>query len=485
MATGSLLRESIVAVSSRRAIDGLSASGFRPEAVYLAGCIYTAPWPRASATYFARRLGLIGLFDVIGRSGHRRLWSSPPIDPRVVAALRTHFQLNSWGEHPAPARDMPQLLQYRLARYMLPSELIGLGETLAKSRNLPLAATTLAGAARPGVAEKVALDRLGDVVADLPARSAPQSLHAPRTTVPVNRAAHLLAGIELYSAATMARLVGKIPELDERGYEALVRRLFDVTESITPRDPALANAKIEIGCDLWGKGYWAQALDVLDSTLNVSPWDRARWKRLWDTVADPELAAHVQTATAVASLIAPGPRKDRALTRALDELGVELLDVEPQNTLSVEAAPATPALDSTEDFAQLTVGLPPERKSSTQRRAIVAITRLPAEALAYRVRVRIGVPQVGESGEPFKEPDWGEREYLDLRLTLDGLEAQVTPAWHELRLPRRGDSDHIDFRVLAQREGELQLSLRIYTASDFLLLEEYDLKFDVRKREAA
>lgn len=466
MATGSLLRESIVAVSSRRAIDGLSANGFRPEAVYLAGCIYTAPWPRASATYFARRLGLIGLFDFIGRTGHRRLWSSPPIDPRVVAALRTHFQLNSWGEQPSRPRDMPQLFQHRLARYMLPSELIGLGEALAKSRNLPLAATTLAGAARPGVAEKVALDRLGDVVADLAARSAPQSLHAPRATVPVNRAAHLLAGIELYSAATMARLVGKIPELDERGYEALVRRLFDVTESVTPRDPALANAKIEIGCDLWGKGYWAQALDVLDSTLNVSPWDRARWKRLWDTVADPEFAAHVPTATAVAGLIGPGPRKDRALTRALDELGVELLEVEPQATSSVEAAPAEP-------------------KSPAQRRAIVAITRLAAEELAYRVRVRIGVPQAGESGELFKEPDWGEREYLDLRVTLDGLEAQVTPAWHELRLPRRGDSDHVDFRVLAQQEGELRLSLRIYTASDFLLLEEYDLKFDVRKREAA
>lgn len=481
MATGGHLRESIVAVSSRRAIDGLAASGFRPEAVYLAGCIYTAPWPQASAKYFARRLGLIGLFDFIGRRAQQRLWSNPPLDPRVVAALRTNFQLNSWGAQP---QDAQQYLQHRIPGHLVASQLVGLGERLAKSRSLPLAATTLAGAARPGVAEKVALDRLGDVVAALPLRSAPESLHTPRATAPVNRAAHLLAGVELYSAATMARLVGKIPELDEKGYEGLVRELLGVTETVTPRDPALASAKIEIGRDLWRKGYWAQALDVLDSTLNVAPWDRASWERLWDTVADPESAAHMPTATAVAGLFGPGPRKDLALTRALNELGADLSDVEPPSTLSIESAPAAPP-EPTRDFAQLTPGLPPERISPTQRRAIVAVSRLPAEALAYRARVRIGVPQAGESGEPFKEPDWGEREYLDLRVTLDGLEAQVTPAWHELRLPRRGDSDHIDFRVLAQREGELQLSLRIYTASDFLLLEEYDLQFNVRKREAA
>jgi len=481
MATDSF-RESVVAASSRRVIDELSASGFRPEAVYLAGCIYTAPWPRANAEYFARRVGLFALFDFVWRAARPNFLSRPALDPKVVAALRMSFQLNLSGKEISRGQWFG-LGNLDLPGKVLGTRLLGIGEGLAKAGSLSLAATTLACAARPGVAEKAALDRLGVVVDGLPQRSALESLRIPKATAPVNRAAHLLAGVDLYSAATMARLVGRIPELDAKGYEAIVRQLLGVIEPVTSRDQALAATKIQIGRDLWAKGYWAQALEVLDSTLDVSPWDRASWKRMWDTVADPKFAAYVPTAAAL--LIRPGPKKDLALTRALDDLGAELLNVEPLGTLQMGSPPAVSEERSTEDFVEEPLRLTAEPMSPTQRRAIVAITRLPDEVLAYRARVRIGVPRAGESGEPFKEPDWGEREYLDLRVTLEGLEAQVTPAWHELRLPRRGDSEHIDFRVVAQEEGELQLSLRIYTARDFLLLEEYDLKFNVRKREAA
>jgi hypothetical protein len=109
------------------------------------------------------------------------------------------------------------------------------------------------------------------------------------------------------------------------------------------------------------------------------------------------------------------------------------------------------------------------------------VRRVPGAERAYIVRANIGAPRAGALGGPFREPDWGTREVLDLRLTLDG-DAEITPAWHDVQLPKRGDTPDVEFRVQAYRDGPLAMRLRVYTAREFVLLEDYELTIEVAPR---
>jgi hypothetical protein len=76
-------------------------------------------------------------------------------------------------------------------------------------------------------------------------------------------------------------------------------------------------------------------------------------------------------------------------------------------------------------------------------------------------------------GGRLSEPDWGERRQLDLIVTLSGADIEITPAWHQVRLPREGTIAPVYFDVIPREAGDLELYLSLLLARELTLIEKF------------
>jgi hypothetical protein len=230
----------------------------------------------------------------------------------------------------------------------------------------------------------------------------------------------------------------------------------------------IAPRGIELGSTLWRLGYWADAAEVLELALQAPAYNDALWKQMWLLLAPTtSLASRVIAGT---SLIKnqvfsklPNISWDHSRTDASVKIDERL---EKDDRKAVSGPEGT--YKDVED-------------EKNPRRVNAEVRRVNGEERTYAVHANIGAPKAGTLGGVFREPNWEGRDYLELRMTLDG-DAEITPAWHELRLHKSGDTPEVVFRVRAFRDGPLLLHLRVYTAKEFMLLEEYNLEIQVAGR---
>jgi hypothetical protein len=84
---------------------------------------------------------------------------------------------------------------------------------------------------------------------------------------------------------------------------------------------------------------------------------------------------------------------------------------------------------------------------------------------------------IGKSNGPvvtsasFPEPDWADTKSIDLLVSLSSLDCEVDPSWHDLKLPRYGNSETVIFSVVAAKKGEHQFAIRVYMAKQMIQLQ--------------
>jgi hypothetical protein len=92
----------------------------------------------------------------------------------------------------------------------------------------------------------------------------------------------------------------------------------------------------------------------------------------------------------------------------------------------------------------------------------------------HTLGVDIGTPRsyrVG--GSSFTEPNWEDRDQLDLLILVDGPEFEVTPSFQQAILPRTGNMETRFFGITPKSEGPLKLNISIFLAHELTLLEEF------------
>src|SRR4030095_9823189 len=73
--------------------------------------------------------------------------------------------------------------------------------------------------------------------------------------------------------------------------------------------------------------------------------------------------------------------------------------------------------------------------------------------------------------EPLKEPDWGDRDALDLLISLSGLDCEVTPGDCVVELRKTGNTKEVTFTVVAEADGPLELTIRVFLSRQMILLQ--------------
>jgi hypothetical protein len=85
--------------------------------------------------------------------------------------------------------------------------------------------------------------------------------------------------------------------------------------------------------------------------------------------------------------------------------------------------------------------------------------------------VNIGGPRNALLSTRFEEPEWGERQSIDVVLILTCAKASATPQTHRVVLSRTGDTDPVTFSIHPFEEGDLAFHLTIVTERDWDVLE--------------
>lgn len=105
---------------------------------------------------------------------------------------------------------------------------------------------------------------------------------------------------------------------------------------------------------------------------------------------------------------------------------------------------------------------------------------------AYQIGVNIGALRADIiGGGEFDEPEWGDRTELELLIALNSVDAEVSPDWIVVKLPKHGDTEAVYFTVTPLTDDVVNLHLSIYLARDLTLLEKFRMSLPVVKAVAA
>ncbi|HUI21974.1 MAG TPA: hypothetical protein VLZ74_13150 [Methylocella sp.] len=107
----------------------------------------------------------------------------------------------------------------------------------------------------------------------------------------------------------------------------------------------------------------------------------------------------------------------------------------------------------------------------------------PKTKKAFGIFVNVGeLRKSAVTSAPFHEPSWPDDRSVDLLISLSSLHCDIEPGWTELKLPRYGNSETAEFRVVAAIGGNHQFTIRMYLAKQMIQLQF--LTFDVFIGEA-
>jgi hypothetical protein len=240
-------------------------------------------------------------------------------------------------------------------------------------------------------------------------------------------------------------------------------------------------------------GHVAEAAEFWQLAVNLPESNAKAWKPVWELL-DSQILNEIPEAKS-----STGARFRSYIKQNLN-IGVPSLTSlfsEPQKVVPLEnvvaniaaeaskltgqIAPAEAATESVE--VNESEGEEDSDEESKGRRinAWIEDGELPLEVdVECTIKINIGDPiEGGIGGKDFTEPDWGDCESLDLIIVLRGDGFQVNPSWRPAVLPKLGEMDEASFKVTPCEEGNLELSLSIYLATELTLLEEMRISVEV------
>jgi hypothetical protein len=96
----------------------------------------------------------------------------------------------------------------------------------------------------------------------------------------------------------------------------------------------------------------------------------------------------------------------------------------------------------------------------------------PTVGKSFHISINIGAPRsAAAASAPLNEPDWRGMDFIDLIVAISCMGCVVRPDWQELRLPRIGDSDTIDFEITGSVPGNHEFSVSVYLAKQMIRLQ--------------
>ena len=462
--------------AARQVIGLLAGNGLLDEAVHFAAKALSAGWRRDTIERFSK--------TGPGELNHRlnllvRNWwafrddEAQKTNPSWGALVRLVCRAPGLAENPYLTVVGAGLVP----RSASAGTLLNLSRDLLNRGESQSAASVLVTAVRPEFATVDVLESANEVAAALPDRKlGPLD---PNLARQLSKDSTLMALLGEHNLAFQTELIAKSAEVGPEEFRLLAQRMLNRAPSheASAMDSERLRTELTLGSELWRRGYWANAAEMLDLLVQVPTQSNDYWKDAW-SLLEPD--------TSVARKVAAG-------ASLVQDVVAPLIVSLPSIVTYSKTRPTAPSSSSEPDApafpseAPETISLledaSPEKpiESNATRHVNVQVQRLRDVERGYRVLANIGPPKPGSAGGLFHEPNWEGRDYMDLRLTLDG-DADITPAWRDLRLPKTGSTPDVDFRVIPFGDGPLSLDLRVYTAKEFILLERYSLQFEVTGR---
>jgi hypothetical protein len=349
-------------------------------------------------------------------------------------------------------------------------EMVSTGMRLIESGKYDAGISVLTCSAGMEFAGTDAIDPVQNSILTLPSRVA----RVPTSIEPVIKelgtATMLLASTGHFAAAIHTRLMmpllnGDLPEFTRLGQRTLELGGLQLTSA--------SGEPLGMSVRLNSKGYRAQAIELLIATTGIAPGDQTRWEDVYEGIK--ELAQPSGTSRFVTKLAAP----------AAAAVGFDLRPTSDFTSRLERAATRTDKPILTNGLESIRTNGLESSDAATPRRRVNAWLKedetYPSDE--FDVWVNIGPPREGAMGGDFKEPNWIGREFIELRLVLSGLDAEIRPGWHHVTLPRVGATEDVAFRVKTSFVGNLDLWLRVYAAKEMMLLDEHNITISLRKKE--
>jgi hypothetical protein len=108
----------------------------------------------------------------------------------------------------------------------------------------------------------------------------------------------------------------------------------------------------------------------------------------------------------------------------------------------------------------------------------------PIAGKIFHVLVNIGAPNHSAvSSVAFANLDWDGVEFIELVIAIYSVDCDVEPSWHELKLPRAGESETIKFAVTPEVAGDHEFSIRVYLAKQMIQLQSLSFTVTVAAAE--
>jgi hypothetical protein len=441
----------VAAQIASRPVKALATRGLKHEGLYLAANAWFDGWKEHAtrvlgSSYFDALSRVLSPDELDTWQKLRELSEQSGVDTailRVVALSPDAAELLEQGPADASFRRLGE-------------ELVWLGRRLIGREKYDAGLSVLACSAHSNFAGEQAIVPIEAAIARIPTRDRWDIGITKPIVTELGNSAMRLADTGHYGAAVHTRLMMPLLAGDQDDFEHLARCAIEVGY---PNSAPDSNARMRLSKQLSGKGYCTQAVEMVAAGTGIAQGDQARWQQVYHAIKGPDQTT--RTSRILTNLAKP----------AVVFAGMDLTPVSP-----VDSTPSTGTGETAAEGSIAPQG-PPRRVNAWLSDA----AEYPPNE--FDVWVNIGPPREGAMGGDFRgEPDWNGREFIDLRLVISGLNADVRPGWREVRLPRVGKTDDVSFRVKTEFVGKLRLWLRVYSARESLLLDEYELVIEVERQ---
>ena len=85
----------------------------------------------------------------------------------------------------------------------------------------------------------------------------------------------------------------------------------------------------------------------------------------------------------------------------------------------------------------------------------------------------------------FPEMDWGNKAAIGLLVALSAPDCTIDPPWGKLLLPRFGNSNILDFTIVASKGGKLTFSISVYLEKQMIRVQVVTFEVFIRSIDPA
>lgn len=453
----------LVQRAARNSVGSLASTGFENEGLYLAVKTLAEGWHKPAAD------GLVsGFREVLSQSGNMADWQM------IIASQQTKDPADDLVsqivlQSPKYSEAIKRSVTLNSGRGDMGQQMISAGVKLVDLGLYDAGLSLLSSATYDKLAGVAAIPFLNDAIAHVPGQGIVKISDSDARSIrrDLATAAVRLADTNHYVSALHANLLEPLIVGDLDHFTDIGKLVIGQSHS------GSVGSKIDplwLVLELSKKGYRGQAIDLLTSATGVPYDDHSGWRQMYDII-NPRRS---RGAGRFANSIAPSLVK---------RAGVDLAPPTPAVTSAVPDAVPTESSSEAESSAAAAESTPNEAGPGAREVNCSIEEKADYPPNRFDLRVNIGPKEDGSMAGRFMEPDWADREFIDLRIVVSGPEVVVRPAWQSVRLPRIGKTDDVRFQVTAGDTGALALWVRVYAEETNTLLDEHLLRIARRINE--